>query len=154
MTRSHEAAEDRVDLAVIGGGLAGLTATALVAKAGRSVAVLEGAAHVGGHAVTHLRQGVHFNLEPHALYGHGHARRVLRELDVMFSGRSPDAGDRALPTEHDQFTLQRSVKTLVTTRLLSPLEKWRLAGLIAGLPRIETRSLDRVPASQRFAKVP
>src|SRR4051812_27120641 len=80
------------DLIVVGGGLAGLTAAALVAREGRSVVMLERAARLGGRAATHVREGVHFNLGPHALYRRGHAFRLLEELGVRVSGRVPDPG--------------------------------------------------------------
>ena len=82
------------DLIVVGGGLAGLSAAALVAREGRSVVVLERASHLGGRAATHVRHGVHFNLGPHALYCRGHAFRLFESLRVPFTGRFPDAERR------------------------------------------------------------
>jgi len=40
------------DVAVIGGGIAGLTAATFVARTGKSVIVFEQAEHVGGRGVT------------------------------------------------------------------------------------------------------
>src|SRR5437016_6311452 len=48
MIRETRNAPAGLDLIVVGGGLAGLTAAALVAREGRSVAVLERAGHLGG----------------------------------------------------------------------------------------------------------
>ena len=74
---------------VIGGGLAGLTAAATLAKAGRPVVLLEGAEHLGGRARTRRRDGFDLNLGPHALYRTAGGRKVLAELGVRTAGRMP-----------------------------------------------------------------
>src|SRR5262245_43427139 len=77
------------DVAVIGGGIAGLAAATYAARAGRRVALFEKAPGLGGRGVTHEEAGFHFNLGPHALYRGGAAAAVLRELGVRVAGRSP-----------------------------------------------------------------
>ena len=77
---------------VVGGGLAGFSAAALVARAGRSVIVVEQAGHLGGRAATHVRDEIHWNLGPHALYCAGHAFRLFKDLGVPFTGRFPNPG--------------------------------------------------------------
>jgi phytoene dehydrogenase-like protein len=74
---------------VIGGGLAGLTAAATLARAGRSVTVLEAAEHIGGRARTRKRDGFALNLGPHALYRAGGGAATLRRLGVRPHGRMP-----------------------------------------------------------------
>ena len=86
------------DVAIVGGGLAGLAAAAYIAKAGRSVAVYERSSHVGGRAITTERQGFRFNLGPHALYRAGAAARVLRDLGVTYRGQKPPLSGLPLPT--------------------------------------------------------
>src|SRR5262249_1514763 len=56
------------NVAVVGGGLAGLTAANYLARAGFSVTLFEKSRSVGGRAKTDAEQGFHFNLGPHALY--------------------------------------------------------------------------------------
>ena len=82
-------AEQAADVVVIGGGIAGLAAAAYVARAGRSVTVLERSGHVGGRAITSDLDGFRFNLGPHALYEHGPAARVLKDLGVPYAGKKP-----------------------------------------------------------------
>ena len=85
-----------VDLVVVGGGLAGLSAAALVAQTGRSVTVYEQASDVGGRAATQVRQSISFNLGPHALYCRGQAFRLMRDLGVPFAGNVPNPGKSRL----------------------------------------------------------
>lgn len=90
---THSTADDRptetVDVAVIGGGLAGLTAATYAGRAGRSVRVLDARSAPGGRARTAVDQGFRFNEGPHALYRAGEGWRVLRELGIRPQGGNP-----------------------------------------------------------------
>src|SRR5262247_542066 len=123
------------DLIVVGGGLAGLIAAALVARAGRSVIVLERAAALGGRAVTQIEGGIHFNLGPHALYRRGHAFRVLRELGVRFTGGVPRPGRAMALAGASLAPLPLGPLSLAASRLLTLREKWRFARLLGRLAR-------------------
>jgi phytoene dehydrogenase-like protein len=73
---------------VIGAGLAGLTAAATAARAGRPVVVVE--AHTaGGRARTDELSGYRFNQGPHALGKGGEAWRILGDLGVPHPGHRP-----------------------------------------------------------------
>jgi phytoene dehydrogenase-like protein len=74
---------------VIGAGLAGLTAAATAAQAGRPVVVLEAHAEAGGRARTCKRSGYRFNQGPHALRRGGDGWRILRDLGVAHRGHRP-----------------------------------------------------------------
>jgi phytoene dehydrogenase-like protein len=74
---------------VVGGGLAGLTAAATLARAGRPVTVVEGAEHLGGRARSRHRLGYDLNLGPHALYRAAGGMDVLKGLGVPVRGRRP-----------------------------------------------------------------
>lgn len=74
------------DIAILGGGLAGLTAALYAARAGRSVILFEKASHLGGRAGTQETDGFYFNQGPHALYRAAHGRKILRELGIGYSG--------------------------------------------------------------------
>lgn len=73
-------------ITVVGGGLGGLAAAALAARAGATVTLLERAAELGGRARSPALAGCTVNLGPHALYRRGAARRVLRSLGVEPAG--------------------------------------------------------------------
>ncbi|MBW7455229.1 FAD-dependent oxidoreductase, partial [Paenibacillus sepulcri] len=68
---------NKYDAAVVGGGLAGLTAAVFLARAGKSVIVLEKAGRTGGLAQTVNKNGALFNFGPHAMYEGGAALRIL-----------------------------------------------------------------------------
>lgn len=69
------------DLLVVGGGVGGLLAAVLAARAGARVILLEGRP-LGGRARTDHRRGFTFNRGPRALYRGGPADRALRRLGI------------------------------------------------------------------------
>lgn len=73
------------DLAILGGGLAGLTAALMAAHAGRSVLLLERAPRLGGRATTQDTGGFLFNQGPHALYRAGAGAALLKRLGITWS---------------------------------------------------------------------
>src|SRR5918997_4999887 len=84
------------DVVIVGGGLAGLSTATWLARAGRSVTLLERAEHLGGRAITQERDGHLFNLGPHAIYRAGVGMQLLRDLGVQFTGRSPGLAGAAV----------------------------------------------------------
>src|SRR5262245_47273898 len=65
----EEAAHDRYDAIVIGSGLGGLTSAALLARAGRSVLVVERHDRPGGYAHAFRRRGYRFDSAVHLVSG-------------------------------------------------------------------------------------
>ena len=59
----------KFDSVIIGGGLAGLTCAALLAKAGLKVVVLEKNSRLGGYAVSYTVKGHRFDIAIQALGG-------------------------------------------------------------------------------------
>ncbi len=96
-------ATHRSDVAVVGGGLAGLAAATSLARAGRSVVVFERSQRLGGRAMTRDTGGFAFNLGAHALYAAGAGARVLAGLGV-----EPVGGTlRVTPSSVDATALAR-----------------------------------------------
>lgn len=132
------------DTAVIGAGLAGLTAANRLADAGRSVVVLDGLGAPGGRARTSLLGDHLVNQGPHALYVDGHARRAFRKLGIPVEGEAPPTrGTRGLYDDRLHL-LPAGPVSLLRTSLLSPVEKLAVGALLARLPRIDPVPLDEV----------
>lgn len=78
-----------VDVAVVGGGLAGFTAAAFAARAGASVRLFDARTDLGGRARTVVHDGFHFNEGPHALYKASAAVAILQQLGITPKGANP-----------------------------------------------------------------
>ena len=135
------------DAIVVGGGLAGLAASAYLARAGRRVILFEKAEALGGRARTRALDGFLFNLGPHALYRAGRAAAVLRELGVAFEGGDPQVSGAYAVRDGRLHTLPVGLVSLLTSGLLRPREKMEAARLLAGLRRIDTDALQGVALS-------
>ncbi len=140
--------EYAADVVIVGGGLAGLTAAALVARGGRTVTLLERSDHLGGRARTTVERDVCLNLGPHAWYVAGGATEILRGLGVELRGRAPDTtGAYAILHDH-LHTLPVGFVSTLTTGLLSLRAKVEVARTLASLPRIETSRFDHVTVNE------
>src|SRR5262245_23125849 len=117
----------KADVAVVGGGLAGLAAATLLARAGRSVVVLERSGQLGGRGRTRAQHGFLFNVGPRALYRGGAAYSVLRELEVPFAGRPPAVGQALGLTDDAEHRLPAGPWSLLSTRMMGLTAKWELA---------------------------
>ncbi|PWW53031.1 FAD-dependent oxidoreductase [Actinokineospora spheciospongiae] len=84
------------DVVVVGGGLAGLTAAAVLSRRGHRVVLVEAGGELGGRARTTSVAGFSLNLGPRALYK-GYTYRMLRSLGIRLRAGTPAVGDgRAL----------------------------------------------------------
>jgi phytoene dehydrogenase-like protein len=112
----------KYDVAIIGGGLAGLTAANFLANEGKKVVVLEKSNHLGGRAITNNKNGVLMNLGAHGLYLEGKAMTILTELGIALSG------ENASKSVQIQGIWKNEVYTIPTdfsTILSSPLLTWK-----------------------------
>jgi phytoene dehydrogenase-like protein len=131
----------RSPIVIIGGGIAGLTAAALLGRIGIPAVVLEKSAAAGGRAATRDRHGFLFNLGPHALYNAGQLSRTLKALNVRVTGHlPPTSGGFAIRDGH-RHTLPVGFTSLLTTGLLTLGGKLEMARLQARLLRVDANAI-------------
>ena len=130
------------DAVVVGAGLAGLTAAAQLARAERSVLVIDKADSVGGRARTKVDAGFHFNLGPHALYRSGAALRCLGDLGIHPSGAKPPASGGYAILAGRKHALPAGPVSLLTTGLLGLGAKLEIARLLRTVPHLATAPHD------------
>ena len=129
----------RTDVAVVGGGISGLTAAFFLALGGVEVTLFEKAPTVGGRAATRESGGFLFNRGIHALYTGGAASLAFEELGVSYGRGTPkdtfalDGGElRPFPTRPSQF---------LRTDLLGVGDEVELVRIFAALGRAKPRDL-------------
>jgi phytoene dehydrogenase-like protein len=132
------------DVAVVGGGLAGLAAATYLARAGRKVALFEKSRMLGGRAATHSSGDFRFNIGPHALYRSGPGFKVLQELGVKFTGALPSASGAYAVDNGVKHALPGGFVSLLTTGLLRVPGKLETARLLGSLKKIDADALQRL----------
>lgn len=142
MTKNAWHPETQTDVAVVGGGLAGLSAACYLARADASVTLFERSGTVGGRAGTQTHDGYHFNQGIHALYTGGAASRVLKELGVTYRYGVPKNVATLLGGEFQSFPADPL--TLLGTGLLSVGDKLALLRLFTTVSRIKSPTLASV----------
>ncbi|MFM1653238.1 phytoene desaturase family protein [Brevibacillus sp. B_LB10_24] len=131
------------DAVIIGGGLAGLTASIYLARAGLSVMILEKANQLGGRGLTVKKSGASLNLGVHALYRDGAGEAILRELGVEPKGAYPPASAGAM-WNNRVYTLPSKPLELIASRLFSFSEKMELARLMLKLGKIDPKRIGQI----------
>src|SRR6476620_8303207 len=102
----------RIDVAVVGGGLAGLAAAATAARAGRSVTLFAQAPAPGGRARTRTEDGFAFNIGPHALYRTGNSLGILRDRGVEVRAATLDHDGSHVVKDGRLYPLQAGIGSL------------------------------------------
>src|SRR5688500_3189356 len=136
------------DAIVVGGGSAGLTAAARLARSGQRVALFERSHAIGGRAITTVNHGFHFNLGPHAWYSGGPGTGVLESLGVPIPGRSPRPTGNFAIRAGRMHTLPVGFISLLTTDLLGVHGKVEVGRILTSISRMDTSAYDHVTVGQ------
>ncbi len=136
------------EVAVVGGGLAGLAAATILGRAGRAAVVFEKASHPGGRAVTTRSGPFSFNLGPHAVYEAGAGKQVLCRLGIEPRG-GVVTGNGAQGLRRGRLApLPSTPASLASTSLLGVRGKLEFARLLAGLGRLDVEQLQNVSVAE------
>ena len=135
---------EHTDVAIIGGGMGGLTAATYLAREGVGVTLFEKAADLGGRAASQNVDGYLFNRGVHALYTGGATEHVLKELNIPYSGHIP----------HGVFLLRDGKlhlapydsSTLFCTSAFTLADKLELMRLFTSFGKINARALAGISA--------
>ena len=140
------------DVAIVGGGLAGLAAANFLAREGLAVTLFEKARAAGGRALTEEQEGFHLNLGPHALFARGRAAEVLAELGVEFRGTKPSTSGGYALDGGRAHTFPIGLVSLLTTGLFGLPAKLETARLLAGLGKIDAGGVAGLSLSEWLAR--
>lgn len=107
------------EVAIVGGGLAGLTAAAYLSRNGKYVTIIEKSSEYGGRARTTFKDGFYFNQGAHALYVDGIGPMILKELNIQYKGKVVDSNKYYITKKGKTFQLPIKLSQLLTTKLLN-----------------------------------
>ncbi len=123
---------------VIGGGLAGLTASVELARAGKRVRLIEQHRELGGRADSTQFDGFSLNLGPHAVYLGGATYKTLTDWGIMPSGGRPVLAEGAfMVMDGRKHGFVRDLSSLATCGFLGiaeRVESGRVWGKLNGSP--------------------
>jgi protoporphyrinogen oxidase len=137
------------DVAIIGGGLAGLTAANFLAREGKKVVVLEKSKRLGGRAITNDKNGVLMNLGPHGLYVSGDAANTFTELGISLPGGSATKAVHIHGIlNHAVHVVPTDFSSIMSTTLLSWKAKFMFGKLMLKIMKLDIDSIAEVSLKQ------
>lgn len=133
----------KYDVAVVGGGIAGLSAAIFAAKAGKRVIILEKQKQLGGRAITNKKQGVYLNLGAHALYK-GEAYKTFKEWGLTLAGDQPSKFDASFIWRNQVLVTPLHPFSFIKTSLLSWKGKRELIRLFIKIYQLDPEQLNHI----------
>jgi phytoene dehydrogenase-like protein len=116
-----------VDVAVVGGGLAGLIAAHDTSRMGLATLLFEAAPALGGRAQTRVLKEFHFNQGPHALYADGQLNQALNSLAVKVPGHHLRLRNAIALWEGQRHPLPIGLEAIQRATPLDELDRSQLA---------------------------
>jgi phytoene dehydrogenase-like protein len=123
-------------IAVVGGGMAGLASALTARRAGAEVVLFEARERLGGRARTNVIDGFCFNQGPHALYQGMAGAAVLRDLGVVLRGKRPPLSGGYGRLRGDLGLLPGTPSDAVRSNLVGLRTKAQLGRLMARPKRL------------------
>ncbi|MGN7387016.1 phytoene desaturase family protein [Sporosarcina sp. SAFN-015] len=137
------------DVAIIGGGLAGLTAANFLAQEGKKVVILEKSKRLGGRAMTNDKNGVLMNLGPHGLYVSGDAANIITELGISLPGGNATKAVKIHGIlNHAVHVIPTDVPSIMSSTLLSWQAKFMFGKLMVKIMKLNIDSIPEVSLKQ------
>ncbi len=116
----------KYNVIVIGAGLAGLSAAAYLAKAGKKVAVFERHSRPGGYCASFIRKGIQFDPGPHWVGNPDKIGGILADVGArpvgftprrcMFRALGPKEGADIILTKNDDDLIESIMKSFPTAK--------------------------------------
>jgi protoporphyrinogen oxidase len=136
MLHGSKREEPVMRVAIIGGGLAGLTAAAYLSETENVEGILfERSPQLGGRAFTYEKEGFTLNYGAHAIYGidRHNISTMEKELGMSFSSKQVDKR-KVVYSKNGQLTpAPLDFVNIVKTDLLTPVQKIRFVGEVAAI---------------------
>ncbi|WP_221567877.1 NAD(P)/FAD-dependent oxidoreductase [Alkalihalobacillus sp. TS-13] len=134
---------EKYDVAIIGGGIAGLTAAIMLANEGQRGIVFEKSTQFGGRSQTVNKNGVYMNLGAHALYKGGEAMQIFNELGITIKGAQPPTDTAQTIWKNQVYHVPMSFRTLFSKQFLNGIEKIQLAKMMAHLSKMDVEAVEK-----------
>ena len=142
------------NVAVVGGGIAGLITAIALARGGAGVRLFERAGALGGRALSRVEDGFVFNQGPHALYRGGVFAETLAAYGVAVTGGPPDFREAVAIWGDERHPFPRNFATIAAGAPLNFAERIRMLRLFAMLPRLDLRQWRGRPFSEYTGDLP
>ncbi|MBO0779751.1 MAG: NAD(P)/FAD-dependent oxidoreductase [Ktedonobacteraceae bacterium] len=126
---------------IVGGGIAGLCAAALLARRGHRVLLFEKSKLPGGYARTREQEGFFFNFGAHAFYLGGPGEKILQELNIPVRGGRLRVDYGLALKENEDHRLPFGAAAFAETTLFSQAEKDELTQWYTALSQFNSAQL-------------
>lgn len=133
----------KYDVAIIGGGLAGLAAANYLSREGKRVVLIEKSNRLGGRSLTNLKNGFHLNLGGRALYRDGEAYKFLTDLGIEINGESALTKIFGL-MNRNLHLIPADPLSILSSSLLSWKEKYEYTKLMYTIKKQKFNGMERV----------